>query len=110
MSSTEAVLILAAVVAVSGGGTVVVLRRAKQREPEPARIVREARARFGLPPADEYEGSDSLRLLEETDAHLNAHVLANRELLAHFHPYVARGLDRLRDAIRDEHTDHQGDQ
>jgi C4-dicarboxylate-specific signal transduction histidine kinase len=38
-------------------------------------------------------GPDSLRLLEELDAHLDAHVLAD--------PQLSAGFDRLRQALRD---------
>lgn len=55
---------------------------------------------------DSYEGPDSLRLMQDLDAHLDAYAtqiggLYEQSAVAP-DPVLAAGRDRLRDAVRDE--------
>ena len=68
------------------------------------RLIREAHER-----ADSYEGPDSLRLMQDLDAHLNAYAaqvtgLYEQPAVAP-DPVLAAGRDRLRDAIRNDQTE-----
>lgn len=95
MSTAEAALIVAAFLGCSLSGTYWCLARAKRRPSERARIIAAARARTGLDADDGHDvGPDSLRLLEDLDAHLDRYLID--------HPDVADGFARLRQAVRDE--------
>lgn len=77
-----------------------VVRWWRRGESDCDRIIREARQRGRLLRGVQHDvGPDALRLLEELDAHLDEHVLANPELAA--------GFDRLRDAIRDHRKEEE---
>ncbi|MFJ4681998.1 hypothetical protein [Streptomyces sp. NPDC088789] len=106
MSTRDAALTVAAVLVVCLPALIWQIRRAACAGSERARIIREARRRtrplLGLYSDTVHDlGPDGLRLLEDTDAHLNAVVASNDELLRHFYPEVAEGLDRLHHIIRD---------
>ena len=50
------------------------------RRPSEAERVTAARERVGLPVEDTYQGPDSLRLLEDLEAHMNAYAEAVADL------------------------------
>lgn len=68
-------------------------RRALREPLEHDRIIAEADDKPAADGEWVYDGPDSLRLIQDLDAHLNAYVLDN--------PQMAAGFGRLRDAIRD---------
>jgi hypothetical protein len=57
------------------------------------------RSEQAWPAVRQDDGPDALQAM---NAHLDTYVLADRQLLAHFHPDTAAGLDRLRRAVRDD--------
>lgn len=91
-------------------------RISRPRRPSEAERAAEARARVGLPPVDGYEGPDSLRLMEDLDAHLDAYASRLAGLYERLgpppgsDPMWEAGRERLWDAVRDQHNHHQGDQ
>jgi hypothetical protein len=103
MDKTTAIGVCYAVGALTVGFTLLWLLT---RRPSEAERAAAARARIGMPPVDSYEGPDSLRLMQELDAHLDSYMAHLAGLYERPHigldPVHAAGLDRLRDAIRDQ--------
>lgn len=103
------------IIAISLVGAVVCAWQARRACREPLRITAEARAHTGLLDGGQHEvGADNLQLLEDTDTYLAEYVAEDSDLWDVFgpdvpvpdltaHPDFTAGLDRLRQAIRDEH-------
>lgn len=84
----------------------VCLRRRDRRRPsERDRIIAAAR--------DSYQGPDSLRLLEDLEAHIDAYGMAIEGLYEQPHtapdPVLAAGTGRLWDAVRDTQNQTKGE-
>jgi hypothetical protein len=62
---------------------------------------------------DSYVGPDSLRLMQDLDAHLDAYAARVAGLYEPAYtapdPVLAAGCERLWDAVRDEQNHHKGD-
>lgn len=100
------------IVAVSLVGAAVCAWQACRACREPFRIIADARAGF-LDGGQHDVGPDNLQLLEDTDTYLAEYVAEDSDLWDVFgpdvpvpnltaHPDFTAGLDRLRQAIRDE--------
>lgn len=109
LSSGEAGLIVFAVVSSSLAGTYFALARARRRPSERARIIAAARRNQDVD-LDRDVGPDSLRLLQDLDAHLDEYAAT---LTGLYEPAAApaphAGLAELRQAIRDEQQKETGD-
>lgn len=81
------------------GGAIVLYRLHRSPRPTEAQRAVEAAARVGLTPAElddewQYDGPDSLRLLEDLDEHFDLFIASDPELKAR--------MERLWNAVRDE--------
>lgn len=82
-------------------------RRERRRPLERDQIIAAAR--------DSYQGPDSLRLMQDLDAHLDAYAAQLADLYERLGPPpgpdpVDAGMERLWDAVRDQQNQQGGDQ
>jgi hypothetical protein len=99
--------VVTAIVALYVVLAVCLYRRERRRLLERDRLIREAHQR-----ADSYQGPDSLRLLQDLEAHMDAYGARVVGLYEQPHvapdPVFAAGCDRLRGAVRDHRNDLKG--
>lgn len=105
MSAETLINIAIAVVLVASGITLI--RLDFQPRPSLKERIAAARARVGRgAPERQYDGPDSLRLMQDLDTHLDEYFAELSHLFEELGPppTSAEGLAQLKRAIRDEHT------